>query len=276
MAEPAITVDYEEFEGSPSNEQSGPQGFTATRILRCAWDDRLALMDELQGTFSDGVGGYTNELPHLYPHRDSVRCVGVSNIVGHDDDNPQAFGGDLKVAAYSYALLTVNYAEAGDPAGGGGGSVELTDESISPFSEFLTIPPKGLKWGSTSGDALTDDETIGKLFKGFNWDLTRLNVASVGSEYATLIGCVNDAEITSTRLGFTFPAETLLFQPPLLTRKVNADGVSSKWTIKTSLAFKPQGWNVFWRASANAYVAIFNAAGQVKPYTPADFSPIIS
>jgi hypothetical protein len=273
MAEPTISVNYEEFETSPT-EQFGPQGFQATRILRCAWADRLTLADELQGTFLVG-GVYTTNLPHLYPHRGNVRCTGVPNIAGHDDDNPQANGGDLKVAAYSYALLTVTY---GNNAGtsGGGGSVELTDESITPFSEFTTIPPKGLFWGSTAGTALDDDETIGKLFRGFNWQYTRSNVASVASEYATLIGCVNNAEITSTRLGFTFPAETLLFQPPILNRKVNPDGVSSKWTIQTNLSFKPQGWNVFWRSATGTYVAIFNAGGQVKPYTPADFSPIIT
>jgi hypothetical protein len=220
-------------------------------------------------------GFYVADLPHLYPHRGGIRCTSVPSIVGHDDDNPQAYGGDPSIAGYSYALVTAQYGtQAGTSSGGS--SVELVDETITPFSEFLTIPPKGLFWGSTSGTALTDDETIGKLFRGFNWKYTRSNVASVAAEYATLIGCVNSNSITSTRLGFTFPAETLLFQPPLLNRKVNADGVSSKWTIETNFSFKPQGWNVFWRASANAYVAIFNATGQVKPYTPADFSPIVS
>jgi hypothetical protein len=275
MAEPTISIAYEEMEDSPTEQFNGPQGFQATRLLRCAWADRLTLADELQGSFLSG-GSYVTNLPHLYPHRAGVRCTSVPNIVGHDADRPQAYGGDTKVAAYAYALLTVNYTVAGQPPTGGGGSVELVDETITPFSEFTTISPKDLTWGGIGGTPLTNDEAIGKLFRGFNWQYTRLNVASVAPEYATLIGCVNNAAITSTRLGFTFPAETLLFQPPILTRRVNADGVSSKWTIQTNLSFKPQGWNVWFRASTGAYGAIFNAAGQVKPYTPADFSPIIS
>lgn len=275
MAEPAITIDFSEFEGSPT-EQNGPQGFQATRILRCAWADRLTLHDQLLGTFDDGMGGSTTDLPHLYPHRDGVRCVSIPNIVGHDDDCPLPDGADTTVATYQYALVTATYAESQLGPGAGGGSVELTDETIEPWAEWTTYPPKGLKWGSTTGDSLTDDEAIGRLFKGFNWVYTRMNVASVPSAYASLVGKVNNGSITSSRLGFTFAAETLLYEPPLLTRKVNPDGVSSKWTITTRFKYRPATWNKYWRPSANDYVAIYDSGGQVKPYTPADFSPLIS
>jgi hypothetical protein len=154
MAEPSISIDYEEMEGSPTEQYNGPQGFQATRILRCAWADRLTLADELQGAFLVG-GVYVNNLPHLYPHRGGVRCTGVSNIAGHDDNNPRAYGGDHKVAGYTFALLTANYASQQPGAGGGGGSVELTDETIEPFSEFVTLPPDGLTWVNGSGPALT-------------------------------------------------------------------------------------------------------------------------
>jgi hypothetical protein len=273
MAEPVISVPFEEMERSPT-EDFAPEGFRAQRVLRCAWADRLKLADELQGSFLSG-GSYIYDLPHLYPHRTGVRCVGVGGIVGHDEDRPMPNGGDTTVAIYQYALMTAQYANATPVGEGGGGSAELTTETIEPFSEFTTMPATGLMWGSTSGTPLDSQEVVGRLKRGFNWVFTRLNVATVPAEYASLIGSVNDAAITSAQLGFTFEAESLLYTPPILTRRVNADGVTSRWTITTRFTYSPPSWNLFYRPSVNNYVAIFNAAGQVKPYTPADLSPLI-
>lgn len=273
MAEPTISIPFEEFEKSPE-EGYGERGFEATRTLRCAWADRLTLAQELQGIFFRS-GAYTLDLPHLYPHLDVARCVGVPNIVGHDDDRPMPDGADTSVATYTFALLTVKYGVLFPNGGLGVDGRELTDETIEPFSEFLTLPPDDLTWGS-GGDPLTADEAPGQLFRGFNWVFTRTNVLSIPSEYASLIGCVNNASITSTALGFTFPAETLLYTPPTLSRKMNPDGVTSKWTLTLRMSFKPQEWNKFFRAATGTYEEIFAGTTRIRPYTPADFSVLVT
>lgn len=265
---PDISVDYEEMEQSPQ-ESLGPNGFEATRTLRCAWSDRITLARELTGEFDSGV-----DLPQVYPYDSSARVLEISQIRGHDDDAPTAYLGNTRVAAYQYALLTVKYGR-GVPATGGGGSVELTDETIEPNVEFVSLSPNGMTWGSSAGTPLEPDEAPGLLLKSFNWVFTRINVAEIPEALDTLIGYVNDDTIVSRSLGFTFAPETLLYTPPFLSRKVNADGITSRWTIQMRFSKKPQGWNKWFRGATNSWEAIYKGATQVKPYTPGDFTTLI-
>ena len=48
VAEPTVSVDYEELEGSPK-ESYGSKGFQATRHLMCSWADRHTLARQLKG-----------------------------------------------------------------------------------------------------------------------------------------------------------------------------------------------------------------------------------
>jgi hypothetical protein len=266
---PDISVDYEEMAGSPA-ESIGANGFEATRILRCAWADRITLARELGGEF-DG----TIDLPQVYPHDAGARVVEIPSIAGHDDDAPTAYLGNTRIAAYQYALLTVKYGRGVPASGGGGGSPELTDETVEPLTEFVTLSPKGMTWGSLGGTPLENDEAPGMLLKSFNWVFTRMNVSDIPAAVDTLIGNVNNSTIESRSLGFTFSPETLLYTPPFLSRKVNADGVTSRWTIQFRFSRRPQGWNKFFRPETNAWDSIYKGATQVKPYPLGDFLTLI-
>ncbi len=85
----------------------------------------------------------------------------------------------------------------------------------------------------------------------------------------------------------TFPAETLLFQPPTIQRTINAIGELT-WTVRYRFTFKPnkdkggtpRGWNWYFRAKDGAgeegdFEAMYNVGGnQYKQFPTDDFTRI--
>lgn len=264
-------IAYEELEGSPQ-EQLTQSGFTATRTLKCPWADRLTLAQRLLGGWLTIGGGTSYYTPYGYPGQPSAVVQSVS--IGNFDERITDTGGDTTRASYGYGQLTVNYGNStltGDPDNA---DAPLFEESLEPYAEFLTLPAVGFKWGSTSGDALKDEEAPGKLFKGLNWVYSRPSVTNIPSAVLSLVGCVNSSALHSKSLGLDFAAETLLYNPPLLRRAVTADG-SGAWSLEYRFSYKPQGWNRFWRAKTQAWDRIYTASGPADPYLTGDFTALI-
>jgi hypothetical protein len=269
-----MPIDYEEMASSPT-ENFGDDGFTAQRILRCDWADRLALAAELRG----GLSGGTWTPPAEYPHRTAAVARTIA-IAPQDEDRPLPLAGDTTKASYAKALLTVGYAvptisNTGD--GTEGNPVIVFEETIEAFGEFLTQNPFGLAWGSPTGDLLTQEEAPAKLLRGLTWVYTRHFLTSVPAAILDLPGCVNNASMSAPSLGLTFAAETLLFNPPLLARQISSDGTA---TVSLTYRFghKKHTWNKFWRDVDQDYVEIFDveSGDPYKPYPPASFVPLIT
>ena len=66
-----ITTDHEEDNELSPRETYGPDGFTATRTLMCAWTNRHTLARELKGSIefigSDTIWRLPAKYPHGYP-----------------------------------------------------------------------------------------------------------------------------------------------------------------------------------------------------------------
>lgn len=264
-------ITYEELEGSPTGNIT-PAGFVGTRVLKCAWDEYLNLAQRLLGGWLTIEGSTAYYTPYSYPGQPSAVVQGVQ--FAPFDERVTDTSGDTTRASYSYAQLTVNYGNstfAGDPDNP---DAPLFEESLEPYAEFLTLPAVGFKWGSTSGDALKDEEAPGKLFKGLNWVYSRPSVTNIPSAVLSLVGCVNSSTLRSKSLGLDFAAETLLYNPPLLRRAVTADGTGA-WSLEYRFSYKPQGWNRFWRAKTQAWDRIYTASGPADPYLTGDFTALI-
>jgi hypothetical protein len=273
---PAVTIPHEELDGSPT-EGFDDKGFRAERQLVCAWADRFDLQDQLLGqAVIDQTGNTTYIRPSDYPHKPGL-AYAISAAAEPFSGKCLPAGGNLNLASYTQALVRVQYGSrtgAGGGGGGDGGGEPFIEETVEPFAEFLTYSPVGLHWGSNLGPLLKDDEAPGKLIKGFNWNYTRHRMLTIPVVYWNLISKVNDSPITSLTLGITFPAETLLFNPPRLARQVTSIGSSTygvAWTVSLLMTYKPDGWNKFWRGQDNGWQSIYAVAGVVKPYTPAAF-----
>ncbi len=102
------------------------------------------------------------------------------------------------------------------------------------------------------------------------------NAASVPAGFISDPGKVHNASYTSLSLGLTFPAETLLFLPnPVSQTSTTAGNTGYNYAVK--FAYKPQGWNKFYRPNSNSYENIYNLAGViVEPYPPANLAALLA
>ena len=255
-----IIIPYEELTGSPVEKWDAEAGFTATRVLQCDYDYRLLL-----------AGLLISPPGELYENAAiPVRARSVESIVPLEG---KISAGDVagRVAHYEKAILTVRY-----DAQGPSGQNDLFSESIDPTAEFLTIDPKDYKW--PDGVAVSDEEAPGKLFRGLDYVLTLYNVIYIPSAVFSLCGKVNDAAVTASTLNRTFPAETLLYNPPTATRKVIYDAETGKfegaWQLVIRLSYNPNTWNKVWRAKTQKWERMQKDGVDVDLYESGDFSAL--
>lgn len=268
-----MPIAFEEMESSPV-ERLLTSGFEATRRLKCAWADRLDLARELSGSAEWVEDELVVTPAATYPNFSaaSVRSVQIAPFGVISADTV-----DASQAAYPCAILTVHYATpSSDSSGSSSASPDtLVAESLEPTTEFLTISADGLRWGSTSGTALLPDESPGQQMRGLNWVYTRFRMPVVVPATFSLVGKVNASSITSTTLGVSFAAETLLYNPPLLKRTTSLAGVSD-WQVTYRFSYRPTGWNRFWRSSTSTFDQIFTASGPLTVYPTGDFTALLA
>jgi hypothetical protein len=150
-------------------------------------------------------------------------------------------------------------------------------ESLEPAAEFLQLPYQSFRWGAGDGTALKKEEAPGRLEIGLDYCVTWSNLISIPAQALSLIGCVNQNVVTSRSLGLTFAAETLLFNPPKISRSV-VIGKINRYQMSCKFTYRRSGWNSFWRADAGAvgsYAEIYKA-DEATPYKNYTVTPFIN
>ena len=148
----------------------------------------------------------------------------------------------------------------------------MITESIEPTAEFRTLDHRRFRWNSGTGALLNENQAPGQLVRGFS--LTRsFKMAAVPASILSKPGTVNSAAYSSTLLGLTFAAETLLFGLQPITRTIKLSGLGA-FQVTLKFTYKDSGWNKFWNETAGAYQNIYiaGAGTPYKPYTPSSFS----
>lgn len=247
------TVDCCEEHGTLT-ENHGLSDFSASVTLRCAWDDRHALMTDLLG----------NVWPYVTSWVKPAVCATCGSV-----PVPTTYEEDGQGIDYIEALVTANYSTRE--------AIDLITESIEPLVEFITLDHKRFRWGSKTGDPLLEAEAPGRQMRSLNLVRSAKKVLAVPSSALTLPGYVNNTAYTSTILGLTFAIETLLFTPPSLSHTITTDG-DPGWDMTVKLAYLPQTWNKFFRAKSGTYQEIFDVqeSSAYKSYPLGDFSDWIS
>lgn len=254
-------IAYTEEHGSPvESKEDGV--FEATRILRCAWADRLTLMAEL-----------TNE---SYPYDTSQAASALGFGVEPAPGRSSVGSGD-KIIAYDDALVRVTYRS---PSSDSGELVDtyITTERLEPTITMIQLPYERFRWGA-SGDELLPDEAPTRQAHGMDYIVSHLNISPVGPPtYDTfgaivpLAGKVNDNAVVMRILPYTIGAGKLLCLNPLVTR--NGAGL---FDFTYAFSIFQEGWNKFWRSSTLAWEEIYiNGSPPVlyKNYPEGDFSPL--
>ncbi len=229
-------------------------GVAAQVTLVCDWVDRFLLMADLLST------------PRVWPNGGFV--VPPKAARATSKPVPAKYNTVGQACEYDFALVTIEYSHK---------VVDTVSESLEPTAEFITADHRQFRWGNAFGPVLLEGEAPGYLLKSCNLVRTFYNLATLPPDIISLVGNSNAAAYVSASLGVTFPIETLLFQPPSLSRVFTTTGVSG-WTAQTKMSYKPQGWNKFWRGAgalgAGAWEDIWHINGTVvyKPYPPASFA----
>lgn len=245
-----LSVDFDALTGE----------IVASVQLHCAWANRWLLVADILNASrvlpAYGVGAPVALKAAVTPHGSHV-TTGQGLV-------------------YDMAQVTVTY---GPRKFAEIGSYDIVAESLEPLAEFRRLPWQNFRWGSKEGTPIVQDEAPGKLEVKLN--LVR-QIFKVPVPMSTLVldatGKCNDTSYTSSMLGLTFAAETLLYLEPKFERTIRNDG-SDGVNYTQTWAYKPSGWNKFWRAESNTYEYMYQTtdAGTDphKSYEPADLSELL-
>lgn len=243
MPDVLTEITYEEMQGSPK-ETLSLNGFTATRVIKTPWATRAQIQRDLLRTTFPGA-------------EDNIICTSTSSV--------PLLGRNLGVdhiAAYDFAIITLQYEPITAPIVGAGDRV-ITTETIEPTSEFLTVGVNNLRWEEKEGDQVTEEQAPGQLHVGFDYVITQEGLKEFPTNLLDLVGKVNDVAVSPISEGLdvlVFPPETLLYNPPSISPGFDSDG-NRIWNVTYRLTFKPnfeevdgvetaRGWNFFWRSDA--------------------------
>lgn len=149
----------------------------------------------------------------------------------------------------------------------------IVSEEIEPVAEFIRLDPRRFRW--TSGAPLTEGEAPGYLYQTMNLIFKYVNQPAIPPAFLSGIGKVHNAVWLSPTTGLSYAAETLMFCPAPISNTYTTGGSSGfNYTIK--FAYRPNGWNKYWRPQTQAWESIYLDDGTLyKSYPPADLSSLL-
>lgn len=243
------------------SETWGTDKITTGVTLKCAWDQRHRLMENLLVSAK------------AWPYHTQRACFAISGSIVPFPGEPGVRVGSGY--AYDHAQLAVGFQSLNIGEGEDPEEITIFSESIEPSLEFMTLPPAGFYWDDTQTEAIKQEEAPGRPQYGMDYAVTFYKLKSIPAAALTLIGKSNSAQIVSPSLGLTFPIETLLFVPPKTNRNVTINGDNS-YTMSCRYSVRPSGWNKFWRAKTQSFVSMYDDEGNVyKNFPPASFAGMV-
>lgn len=184
-----------------------------------------------------------------------------------------ATGAIGNVILYDEYIVSVTYSDK---------AMDFVSEEIQPSVEFGLLDFRKFRWGAPNGTPIKEGEAPGRQLIRARLVRTYHNLEGpLSLDLLTLMGHCNDTEYASTLLGLTFPKESLLYECPSLSRKIDVAG-NFKWQVALTFNFKAEGWNKFWRAEDEEYQELFIAAASsdtsdpYKNYPPEDLSGLFA
>lgn len=268
-----VTVAYEELQGSPSFSSDG-SNWTGNRSLKCAFSDAPTLVDQLLGSVIQSPNGNVIYLgADRFPLIPSM--VAKSATVKPFPGLPaQPLGVAQKDATYNYAQVDVTYVtptyDPGEPGQASSSQVFVTERLVLS-NQYITIGPRETWWDAAKTQAV-DYQTkfvVPQRLMDYTYERKRYP-GPLPTSLINLVGYTNQASVKSVQLGFTFPAETLLFEGAELSREtVLVNGGKTfvqAWNMVQRFKYKESGWNKFLKPGSSTYQNVYGSTGTAIKY----------
>lgn len=235
-----ISNTYDEVGQGETPEETFADKIECSRILRCAWNVRWRMCEDILPWISAGTGEAFNQItiqkPQQYPYftyiplfADSVRMVPWETnpaVYAPGKANPTDPGTILTTPsttiAWQWAYLHVHYSSLPTAS-----PVSIVfDEEMRPCAEFMTLPSTKFFWTGSPGQPLDPQSAPGFVLHKVEWIVTRrycpLNFAS---EVLSWVGAVNSTSVTSLKFpGLSFAQDMLLYNGCDIQPDRNSDG----------------------------------------------------
>ena len=239
---------------------------TATRTLLCAWEDRIAIINQIRGGASV-IGGFYYYTPsQAYPDAPSLPfdAIRVEGIAG---DSGLSVGPNGMVA-YKYARLRITYKTLDYIDG-----ITTGTTSLDFASQMVNLPQSTPTYKFPDGTLLSAQD--GPLVRRSIVSLvqTRKNLAQLPSALVqSLAGNVNSTGFLGGNPG------TVLFDGARADRRLTTTG-NENWDMTYKFMFDPIGWNNVLQPSgsgAGTYQKVVRIAdGVTTLYPSADLNQLL-
>lgn len=273
---PTVTC-YERW-GTAREQYDEERGVMSASVqLFCAYADRHRLISDLLSNHREWPKGSASLVPLAFG-------AGAEPF----DDVGSADGQTISPAT---AIVTVSYSTK---------RVELVTEELEPVVEFVRKDYRDYTWDDvqeildpfgnvvydpetgdpvlTDGTPLTEDQAPAWQRRSLNLLRNEMFVnPPLPDQLFDFVGGCNNAPVYSGLLGKTFPAETLVYNPPVLHIKYNSLG-DRQFDLSKRFNYFPWGANRFWNNTLGGYASIVKRGSLVRetPYPPVDFSQILA
>lgn len=266
-----LTVAHKQLAPSP-DESYDEESFSASRSFKVTWDDRHDFARQLRGWIEGSWPNFIVHLPDRYP---DVRGAFVRSVRMKGIGKSSAEGSDTDRISYAdgYAEVTAQYSTKGQSEGQGGAGgdspIAIVTESLEPAAEFVTLSGELLHWEAQDGPEVEDGEAT-VLARSIEWVYTIHQLTTMPAAFINLVGFVNNSQVFSHSLNFTFDPEVLLYQGASPRRIITTEGVEA-WEATLRFTARRFGWNKWWRSGYNEPQSIYTSTGEYKPFPQANF-----
>jgi len=281
-----FTVGFEECDGSPRvTFASDYRQIKAEREFLCKGRNAYQLAKEFIGYYEyQGATTVIHE-PHNWPDISPDLIAIRADMEPFGKAVPTAQLEDTRFNEYDDVKITVSYSIPQIYQAEQYGGQVIIAETLQGASEFLTLPSKGLYWGTGVDKELIDDFDAPAKFNHLTeWTYHISNAREYPAGIQTFPGYINSATVVSTTLNFIFPTGTLLCGNNQESREIRFDGATYNITLRflyknNGTLASPRGWNFFPRTSKTgadvSWERITDGTDNKNIYPYADFGPAI-
>lgn len=262
--EPVATVSFVEWGNSPQDGFRDNNQFWGKRVLRCAWNDRITLMRQLNGGYREDETG-TWRLPGVYPWNEFARVQNCSAT----PYPPTPTGSDAAFedgATHRFALITVNYSVRQVGYQTSEDETKLLEWDFNSTAEFLTRPVKlnqqpTLWWTAPSTTVDREDAPNIPLIST-QMTLHIYEVNNLSDNIDNWTGAINSANIGQAYLPTAHPgfgARTFRYDGPVYGTAFTSEG-DQRWDVILVFTHRAKEWNKFYRPGQKDPEYMYNHA----------------